>query len=427
MSDTLEETAPAHAPLGPSSAEGWSTCADYVNANRGLPDTTSEPAAEGTTAHGISDICLTTGLNADELLGIVTSVAGFTFAWEEDDAMLLQSGIDKIRAAIDNSTFYGEHRVDISAWTLPGQFGTLDRAYIIFNRETGEWWIVINDLKWGRGIAVSPVENKQIMLYALGFWFAIGRHQIPEGVKPRFRLIIDQPRHAGGGGVWETNLDDLLAFGEWIRERARLTAEPNPSRTASLKGCIWCRRRHVWPVGNFGGCDTFDEYMLGLFDWTWADLDIGVMMETEMTLPIEMTPERASYLLLHKDAIERWLNELHERMLLAGLAGEATGEVKPVEGNKGADAWKSVGTGKGKLYPVRPVIDQLLGDRGFTKMLKSPKQVLSLLADDEIGLKTVAEHVKLGTKKPTLVPLADARPAIVASQAMFDEEDAEDA
>ena len=40
MSDTLEETLPAHAPLGPSSAEGWATCADYVNANRGLPDFT---------------------------------------------------------------------------------------------------------------------------------------------------------------------------------------------------------------------------------------------------------------------------------------------------------------------------------------------------------------------------------------------------
>ncbi|WP_430636106.1 DUF2800 domain-containing protein [Sphingomonas hankookensis] len=423
MSDTLEETLPAHAPLGPSSAEGWATCSDYVNANRGLPDTTTEPAAEGTAAHGISDICLTTGLDADDLLGIVTEVAGFTFAWEEDDAMLLQHGIDKLRAAVGRGAFWGEHRVDISAWTLPGQFGTLDRAYIIYDAENDEWWIVVEDLKWGRGVAVSPVENKQIMLYALGFWAAIGRHQIPPGVVPRFRLIIDQPRHAGGGGVWETTLDDLLAFGEWIRERARLTAEPNPTRTASLKGCMWCRRRRVWPQGNFGGCDTYDTFMLSLLGWTWADVDIALMMGTDMTLPTEMTPERASFLLLHKDMIERWLKELAERMLSAGLAGEATGEVKPVEGNKSADARQSQGTGKTKLYPVRPVIERLLGDRGFTKMLKSPKQVLSLLTDDEDATKEVAQHIRMGTKKPTLVPLADARPAILAAQSMLDEEE----
>lgn len=425
MSDTLEETLPAHAPLGPSSAEGWATCSDYVNANRGLPDTTTEPAAEGTAAHGISDICLTTGLDADDLLGIVTEVAGFTFAWEEDDAMLLQHGIDKLRAAVGRGAFWGEHRVDISAWTLPGQFGTLDRAYIIYDAENDEWWIVVEDLKWGRGVAVSPVENKQIMLYALGFWAAIGRHQIPPGVVPRFRLIIDQPRHAGGGGVWETTLDDLLSFGEWIRERARLTAEPNPTRTASLKGCMWCRRRRVWPQGNFGGCDTYDTFMLGLLGWTWADVDIALMMGTDMTLPTEMTPERASFLLLHKDMIERWLKELAERMLSAGLAGEATGEVKPVEGNKSADAWQSQGTGKTKLYPVSPLIERLLGDRGFTKMLKSPKQVLSLLTDDEDATKEVAQHIRMGTRKPTLVPLADARPAILAAQSMLDEEEDE--
>lgn len=425
MSDTLEETLPAHAPLGPSSAEGWATCSDYVNANRGLPDTTTEPAAEGTAAHGISDICLTTGLDADDLLGIVTEVAGFTFAWEEDDAMLLQHGIDKLRAAVGRGAFWGEHRVDISTWTLPGQFGTLDRAYIIYDAENDEWWIVVEDLKWGRGVAVSPVENKQIMLYALGFWAAIGRHQIPPGVVPRFRLIIDQPRHAGGGGVWETTLDDLLAFGEWIRERARLTAEPNPTRTASLKGCMWCRRRRVWPQGNFGGCDTYDTFMLGLLGWTWADVDIALMMGTDMTLPTEMTPERASFLLLHKDMIERWLKELAERMLSAGLAGEETGEVKPVEGNKSADAWQSQGTGKTKLYPVRPLIERLLGDRGFTKMLKSPKQVLSLLTDDEDATKEVAQHIRMGTRKPTLVPLADARPAILAAQSMLDEEEDE--
>ncbi len=417
MSDTLEERLPAHAPLGPSSAEGWSTCADYVNANRGLPDFTSEPAAEGTAAHAISDFCLSLGLDAEDFLGMTTRLEGFLFAWEEDDAMLLQLGIDKLRDAADMATFYGERRVDISAWTLPGQFGTLDRAYITFDAVTGEWWIVVEDLKWGRGIAVSPVENKQLVLYALGFWHAIGRHALPAGAVPRFRLIIDQPRHAGGGGVWETTLDDLLARGAWLKERAALTALPNPTRTASLKGCMWCRRRRFVPEGFYGGCTTYDEFMLALLGLTWSDIDIGLTMDTNMTLPIEMTPERASYILLHKDSIERWLKEMQERMLADALAGAPTGELKSVEGNKTPDTWKDKGTS------VTPVVQQHLGERGFNKRLKTVKQMLKVASGDEAAIAALSDHIQHGRKKPVLVPVADARPAFTSAQSQFDEED----
>lgn len=420
MSDTLEESLPAHAPLGPSSAEGWSTCSDYVNANRGLPDLTTEPAAEGTAAHAISDMCLSLGLDAEDFLGMPTQLAGFMFAWEEDDAMLLQLGIDKVRAAADMATFYGERRVDISPWTLPGQFGTLDRAFVFYDAVTGEWWVVINDLKWGRGIAVSPVENKQLVLYALGFWEAIGRHIIPNGVMPRFRLIIDQPRHGGGGGVWETTLDDLLARGAWLKQRAALTVGPNTTRTASLKGCMWCRRRRVFPAGFYGGCNTYDEFMLGLLGLAWDDIDLALMMGIDMTLPIEMTPERASYVLTHKDAIERWLAEMHERVLADALSGAATGEVKVVEGNKTPDTWKDKGVA------ATPVVEQLLGEQGFTKRLKSPKQVLRVASGDEAAITALTDHIQYGRKKPVLVPIADARPAFTSVQTQFDEEDADD-
>jgi hypothetical protein len=390
VSDTLEESVPAHAPLGPSSSEGWSTCADYVNANRGLPDFQTEPAAEGTAAHAISDICLSLGLDAADFLGIVTRIGEYIFAWEEDDAMLLQHGIDKLRAASGNATFYGEQRVDISSWTLPGQFGTLDRAYITFDTVTEEWWIVIEDLKWGRGIAVSPIRCKQIMLYALGFWQQVGRHQIPEGVKPRFRLIIDQPRHAGGGGVWETTHDDLLAFGEWIKGRAVATQQPNPARTASLHGCIWCRRRRA-P----GGCDTFDAYMIALLGLTWDDIDMAMLMSEGIQLPRD---------------------QLDEECKADALAGLPTGDVKAVPGNLTPSTWVDKG------ITAKPVIERLLGDRGFTKKLKTPKQVTTELTDHEEALKELAPFMKPGRRPPVLVPLADARAPISVAQAKFDEE-----
>ncbi len=407
MSDTIEETLPAHAPLGPSSAEGWSTCADYVNANRGLPDRTTEPAAEGTAAHAVSDLCLMLGLDADDFLGMPTRIKEHLFAWEEDDAMLLQGGIDRLRAAAGFARFYGEQRVDISTWTLPGQFGTLDRAYVI--QIDGEWWVVIEDLKWGRGIAVSPVANKQLMLYALGFWWAVARHQLPKGVRPRFRLIVDQPRHAGGGGIWNTTLDELLTFGEWIKERAALTAAPVAPRTASLKGCIWCRRRRA-P----SGCDTYDEYMIALLGLDWSDIDLGILMDTELDLPRALTADRRSYLLLHKDSIRRWLDQLEEEAVLDGLAGADTGLVKVVAGNKAADKWRDKGV------DAAPVVAAHLGDFGFNKRLKSPKQVVSAAEEDEAALAAIAGFIEPGGRKPTLVPLDDARPPLLTGKAFDD-------
>ena len=411
MSDTLDETLPAHAPLGPSSAEGWSTCSDYVNANRGLPDFTIEPAAEGTAAHSVSDICLMTGLDPDELIGMVTEVAGFSFSWDEEDARLLAPGIADIRAT--GAQFYGEHRVDISPWTIPGQFGTLDRASVLFDEVEQQWWVVVEDLKWGRGIAVSPVENKQIMLYALGFYQAVGRHLLPEGAVPKFRLMIDQPRHMGGGGVWETTLDDLLAFGDWIKGRAALTTDPDAPRTASLKGCMWCRRRRV--PGISGGCDTFDTYMIDVLGHSWDDIDIGIMMETDMAtnLPRALTPERRSYILEHKDSIRRWLDEMEKDALDDAHAGRPTGGQKLVLGRKGADSWKD--KDRAARY-ARKVV----GDSAFKEVLRTPTQ----LGKEVDGKKAriLGRLTKRGERKPELAPLADARSAITTAQSQFEPE-----
>ena len=408
MSDTLEESLPAHAPLGPSSAEGWSTCADYVNANRGLPDWTSEPAAEGTAAHVVSDLCLETGLDAEDLLGLPIRVQGYLFSWDDEDASLLQAGIDRLRESADSATFYGEQRVDISPWTLPGQFGTLDRAYII--DDAGDPVVVVEDLKWGRGIPVTPVENKQLMLYALGFWQAIGRHAAPTAT--RFRLMIDQPRHSGGGGVWHVTLEELLAFGEWIKGRAALTAQPNPGRTASLKGCLWCRRRRV--PGPNGGCDTYDAYMVDLLGQTWDDIDMGIMMSTDLALPRALTPERRSYLLLHRDAIKRWLDHLGEETVEDARLGNDTGLVKLVEGDKLPDKWKDKGA------TAVPVVEQHLGDGGFNKRLKSPKQVVKAAEGNDAASQAIAEHIERGRRKQILVPLADARDPVTTG-AEFDD------
>lgn len=388
--DTLQDSQLAHAPLGPSSAEGWATCAGYVNANRGLPNLDTKPAAEGTFAHLISELCLATGLDAADFIGTVWKVKEWTFVWKDDDADLLQRGIDEIRDL--PGQFFGEQRVDISDFTLPGQFGTLDRA--LWDAEV----IFLIDLKWGRGVPVSPHQNKQLMLYALGLWSSLGRPPVK-----RFILSIDQPRHAGGGGTWETTLDELLAFGDWIKRRAAMTADPDAPRTASLKGCQWCRRRRVRH-----GCDTFDEYMLEVLGLTPDELDYDIMIGSELMLPEILTPERRSHILNHAKLIESWLETLAERELDDGVEGLPTPGRKPVLGNKTRAKWLDDDV-------AQVTVEEILGAEGVTKKVKTPTQVLKLLKDEPTLQEPLRPLIDHGDKRPTMVPEDDARPAMVTT------------
>jgi len=392
----------AHAPLGPSAAEGWATCSDYVNANAGLPDEPTFPAAEGTAAHAISDLCLTLGFDAADFIGTTTKILEWEFTWTAEDAALLQRGIDRVRAL--GGQFYGERRVDIAHWTIPGQFGTLDRAVLVLI--DGVWWIFIIDLKWGRW-PVYPVDNKQLVLYALGFWNDIARHIVGEA-PVRFHLEIDQPRSAGGGGVWQTSLDTLLRAGDWLRERATETQVPYPERTASEKGCAFCRRKLL----KNGGCSTYD---------TFNRLLIGAKFdeEPEVTALVPqaaLTPEQRAFVLSHKKMISTWLEQLEAQELEDFLAGRPTpGRKAVVDTQKGTRAkWKNEKEAEAALVP-------LIGEKSFTKKLITPAQARKQISKEDFA--KIASVINPGESGKSMVPLEDARSAIAV--VLFDEEDVE--
>ena len=383
---------PAHSENSPSAIEGWSTCEDYINANRGLPDDQSWEAAEGTAAHWIRNECMTQGLDADGFIGHIQRVGRWDFEWTEDDAWLTQQGIDWLRSHA--GTFYGEHRVDTTPWVGPDsqgrpQGGTLDGAFI-----TDEL-IIVDDFKYGRGVPVYAERNKQLMLYALAFWHQTARHVTRT---TRFLLNIDQPRHAGGGGRWETTLDELLAFGEWVKERAAATRAPNPPRKASVKGCMWCRRKNA-P----GGCATLDAYVIEQFGMEFEDLD-----NPPLTMSEGVTPERRRVLIEHRPMIEDWLERMAKNCLADALAGAPTGGLKAVAGTRQRDTWHD------EKGAARTAAESVIGDRSFNLRLKTPNQMSKEVSPDSFDWLLIEPHIKRGLKPPVLVPEEDARPAITS-------------
>lgn len=395
---TTPQDLPAHSEYSPSSAEGWATCADYINANRGLPDTTSWEAAEGTAAHWIRNECLMNGEDAANYIGHIQKVGEWEFEWTADDARLLQPGIDRIRSY--EGTFYGEHWVDLTTWLgldKQGrrQGGTCDGLIITPDL------IVLDDEKWGRGVPVSPIRNKQCMLYALGAWESIARH---ETNTTNFLIRIDQPRHLAGGGEWRTTLDELLEFGEWIKERVAATKQPNPPRTAGLKACQWCRRKET-----AGGCETYDAYMVETLGLEFDDLDTAPLSFAET-----LTPERRRNLIDHKSAIEKWIERHEANCLEDALAGRPTGGLKAIAGRKSPDAWIDEKTA------ATPALQTLLGEKAFRTSLITPTQAMKIPSLDDFDRLLIEPHVKRGIRKPTLVPNEVDKPAITSADEFDD-------
>jgi hypothetical protein len=400
VSDTLRDLELwEHSPFGPSQAEGWSNCLDYVWANLGLPDLNLKVAAEGTFAHIISDECLLLGSDAYDYIGHRIKVSDWTFEWTADDADLLQPGIDWIRE--QGGIFFGEQRVDVSPWTIPHQHGTLDRAVIVERDDA--WWVIIVDCKWGRGIPVSPVRNKQLVLYALGFWKAHAE-KICVGKPVKFQLVIDQPRCGGGGGFWDTTLGELREIGYYLRERAMASSTmENPPRNPTEKGCMFCRRK-LAP----GGCQPYEEWRVRLLGLRFSDLDVDV--SEAPLLETAMTPRRRSYLLQHKAGIERWLDTHYDAALDDALAGRDAGTMKAViDGRKGPrDKWKHEES-------AGEVLEQLLGDKSFTKKLITPNQACKQVSQEDRD--KLENLIARGEKGHSLVPLEDARPAVTRTAA----------
>lgn len=350
----------AHAKLGPSSADRWATCTASVELIDRLteegkikPDRTSVYAAEGTVAHEIREMCLTFGLDPWQFVGKAMSADGFTFTVDDDMARHLTTGIDWIRE--NTSTPDIEIRVDLSHW-LPDQFGTCDTGWI--DGKT----LYVSDLKYGQGENVEAEGNRQIRIYALGYWAHKGFPEIERVV-----LNIDQPR-AGGMKFWEISADELFAFAKDELVPAYQEIASGETKFApGSKACRWC------PVKDHG-CPARDEWLYGMI----AD-DEAAYDGDKPRFPSVITPERRWNIVRHSSEIKKWLITLHSESLNEALAGNPDPGSKAVQGDLGDRYFTDQEAAKRILVGA-------LGRHAF-----KPRQI--------IGITEIEKHLKPGKKK----------------------------
>ncbi len=327
-----------HAIISPSKWDQALTCLGSTLMGIDEPNRTSEYAEEGTDYHELAAVCLLEGTNAQDYIG--HPMKSGKRVVDETNAKFLQDGyIVYVRQYAAEGTLLVEERCSIEHLTgEPGAMGTADMVVIRPDTE-----LIIGDLKFGRGVEVSPENNRQEMGYALA---VIKKHEL-ETLVERVRLVIFQPRTGDGKPKeWVVSMKDLLAFGEEVKRNCEkifsvdeftgdLLFNEGLPLTPSEKACRFCKANHRCPA------------LIGAVDQAVADGFENIEAET-ITAVGGLSLSRAEALGRRMDMVD--LMEIHikgvqQAVELELLAGKPVlgidGPYKLVQGKKGNRDWTS--------------------------------------------------------------------------------------
>lgn len=379
-----------HAILSASSASRWLACPPSARLEESLPETASPYAEEGTLAHEMAKVELQKYL-------FRISATAYTEAWTAFRAdsrvtedfkaavhLYVQSAIQKIehaRRINRDAEIFLEQRLDYSR-VVPEGFGTGDLVIVC------DGILEVIDLKFGKGIVVSPVENPQAKLYGFGALEETGLlydiHTI--------RLTIHQPRLSPDPESWDIPLEDLRAWAGSIAPIARAAwagdGEFNPG-----DHCRFCKAK--------GQCRARAE----------ANLDLA---QQEFKLPHLLSDEDISRLYAKLDPLIKWANDVKAYALKAACNGRKFAGWKLVRGRSNrrykdpqAAAKALIAAGfPGEAIYQPPVERQLLGITEMERLITKKK---------------FTELLEPFVEKPpgslTLVAANDKRPEVEADQA----------
>lgn len=397
----------AHARLSPSSADRFMVCPGSVRllerlrAEGVIPErSSSAAAAEGTCAHLVREECLTLGMSPFDYVGTTLHADGYDTLWTDEFANHLVAGQDWI--AEQPGELIVEYRVDLGRW-MPGQFGTLDAA--IIQREQRRF--VVFDLKFGAGVPVAAVGNRQLRVYALGILDNFDLW----GDVDEVEIVIDQPR-AGGLKFWTVPIEDLLEFGEELRAAAELALTDDAPLKFSEKGCTFCEVKDTEK-----GCPAYNDFIDDLLDHAFDDL----LDEPTFTPTSKITPERRWHIVQHSHLAEKWFAKLHADSVAAALAGSPDPGSKLVLGRKGNRRYIDESE-------AETVLEGFLGADAFTRKVKSPAEAEKLFkpgkkkSGNPAAMSALAKLVTQDEGKPILVPESDDRAAIEPFDSLLDDD-----
>ncbi len=374
-----------HAELAPSAAHRWIRCPGSVPMSKGIGDTGSSYAAEGTWAHKLAEVRLEgrETLTEDEIADLV-GLTGETYDTAAMDEPV-RYYVDYVKSL--GGDLFTEQRLSLTEITgEEGARGTAD-AVILRGSE-----LVIADLKFGQGVKVDAVENPQLTIYA-GAAVRTFAPMMDEELA-QIRLIIIQPRldHVSEWTLTPAELEARLdTISKAAAEARREMAAEDTAQwhlCPGLPQCRFCPAR--------GRCRELARFAL-----TAAGLPELKGMVPK--LDACMIGETLGKL----DLIQSWIDGMRQVAEEELLKGRSIPGWKLVAGRAGPRKWGD-----------KEAADRILSEKGvpdslrFTRELISPTQAEKLAKAGQITeeqWQAVQGEITRSEPKPAVVPEDDPR------------------
>jgi hypothetical protein len=357
----------AHALLSASSAERWLACPPSAVAAEAYVNEGSEFTREGTLAHEVAE-------------SIARGEPGVRWVPDENDGITqemiecAEGYRDYILEQIhsDDALIMLEQRVDFSPW-VPDGFGTADCIIIQDNV------MDVIDYKYGKGVAVSAIDNPQEMCYGLG---ALNDYGFAYDID-KIRLHIYQPR-INNVSVDEMTTDELLGWADNVlKPKAELAARGIGGYKAGSH-CKFCP--------HAGRCRELTKICSEYVHTHGLEVQVPTLAPFEVAEILAMEP-----------LISLWLKRVKDQALASMLKGEQVPGYKVVAGRGSRNRADDI------------EVAAALFAAGYNQEEYTKTEILSVAQMEKaLGKKKVAElvggHILSHTGAPTIALESDKRP-----------------
>jgi len=231
-----------HSVFSPSASHRWLSCAGSVKLSAKCPNPSSPAAMEGTDAHGLAELCFSSGKPAADFIG-EKGQSGLCFS--KSMAKHVQTYVDYVNEykAQTNGTLLVEKRVSIAS-VDERIYGTSD--VILLSESPAS--LDVFDLKYGKW-AVEVETSTQLMIYALG---AIESLNVDLAKLRHVTAHICQPRSKhkdGPNRSTKFSVESLMHLKSQIATTVKLADEENPP-LYSGEHCRFCPAELICPELN---------------------------------------------------------------------------------------------------------------------------------------------------------------------------------
>lgn len=285
-----------HAKLSASGSKKWLNCPFSIAMENEFPDTESEYAQEGTTAHTLAELKIRRDIGEITRIQYLKRVEDLKMDQEmeqytEDYKDFVLERFHYAKTLSKDAVLKIEEKIYYSKWAPEG-FGTGDAVII------ADGVVEIIDLKYGKGVKVNAKENTQMMLYALG---AIEEYDYLYNIEKAI-MTIYQPRRDHIAS-FEMSKYDLYQWGEHTVKPIAKQAFEETGHCYAGKHCTegFCK---AIPV-----CRAFAEYM-------------QEVEKNPYQKPEKLTDEEIEEILYKSKDISKWIKKIEQYVLQQALKGK---------------------------------------------------------------------------------------------------------